>query len=49
MAILGERVDLEHPSMAMIKIMNNNNSADNVTVSQGDKDQLTFLIIKSSS
>lgn len=47
---LADKVDLEHLSMTTMKIMSNNNSENNVMVSQSDKDQedLTFLIIKSS-
>lgn len=46
---LADKVDLEHLSMTTMKIMSNNNSENNVTVSQSDKDQeqLTLLIIKS--
>lgn len=47
---LADKVDLEHLSMTTMKIMSNNNSENNVTVSRSDKDQeqLTLLIIKSS-
>lgn len=46
---LADKVDLEHLSMTTMEIKSNNNSENNVTVSQSDKDQgdLTFLIIKS--
>lgn len=47
---LADKVDLEHLSMTTMKIMSNNNSENNVMVSQSDKDQedLTVLIIKLS-
>lgn len=36
---LADKVDLEHLSMTTLKIMSNNNSENNVMVSQSDKDQ----------
>lgn len=39
MTNLADKPDLEHLSMTSVKIMSNNNSENNVTVSQSDKDQ----------